>query len=1064
MNAHDHTANTNAPAGAADEKTPPEPIAIIGLGCRFPGGANDPDSYWKLLRDGVDAISDIPADRWDPRRFYDPEPGKAGKTNARWGGFIKGIDQFDAHFFGISPREASRMDPQQRLLLEVAFEALEDGGVVLERVADSKTAVFVGISSYDYMSLQAMGGDYTNIDVYSNTGGALSIAANRISYCFNFKGPSAIVDTACSSALVGVHLACQSIWYEGCTMALAGGVNVLLAPNGYIGFSRLSMLSPDGRCKAFDAKANGFVRSEGAGMVVLKPLSRALADQDRIYAVIRATAVNQDGRTPGMTVPSLQSQAALIREACALAGISPGSIQYVEAHGTGTLVGDPIEARALGSELSVGRPDGQACVMGSVKTNIGHLEPASGIAGLIKLALALKHRQIPANLHFHEPNPDIPFEALRLRVPSTLEPWPASVEPARAGINSFGFGGTNAHAILQEWPGDGVKKAEHLNGKATGLGHPSLATCLVLPLSARSPEALKGLVASYQEFCKAEGSEVSLADLCFNLSRRRTHHSHRLALIAHSKEELAAELAAFAAGEAHPGVVSGQVPQGQAPGLAFVCSGQGPQWWGMGRQLLAQEPVFRAVIEQCDALVKKLGGWSLLQELTAAEGESRLQETAIAQPAIFAIQVALAALWESWGIVPDAVVGHSVGEVAAGYIAGVLSLEDAVRVIFHRGRCMDFAPGQGKMLAVGVPLEEAKRLLQPFGDRVGIAAINGPSSLTLSGDAEPLQEIADQLQQRDVFCRFLQVQYAFHSYQMDPVKEPLLESLNGLCPAPARLPLFSTVTGQRVAGPEWGADYWWQNVRQSVRFTDAVDRLLETNHLTYVELSPHPVLAGAVTECLAQRGHKGKAVPSLRRQEEERATMLRSLAALYTLGRPLTWKAVAPAEGRFVRLPSYPWAWERYWNEPEEARELRLPTLVHPLLGSALRTPAPSWENRLEPRQLPYLADHRVRGHIVLPGTGYLEMALAAGKSALEGGCTVVEEVQMLKACFLSESQAHNLQTVFNPADSTVTIFSKPLDADAKWTTHARGVLRSRPGELHPPVVNLTELRGRCPF
>ncbi len=471
-----------------------EPIAIVGIGCRFPGGARNPETFWKLLSEGVDAVSEIPADRWDPRLYYDPEPGKPGKTNARWGGFIEGIDLFDAHFFGISPREASRMDPQQRLLLEVAYEALEDAGVVLERVAESKTSVFVGISSYDYMTMQATGGDASGIDVYSNTGGALSIASNRISYCFNFKGPSASVDTACSSALVGVHLACQTIWQEGCTMALAGGVNVLIMPDGYIGFSRLSMLSPDGRCKSFDAEGNGFVRGEGAGMVVLKPLARALADHDRIYAMIRATGVNQDGRTQGMTVPSQQSQAELVRETCRQAGIVPGTIQYVEAHGTGTPVGDPIEARALGQELMVGRPEGQACVIGSVKTNIGHLESAAGIAGLIKLALALKHSEIPANLHFHKPSPDIPFETLRVRVPRSLEPWPAGEGPALAGINSFGFGGTNAHAILQGPPaenGQASKRTEeHGNGVADPGGLLAPAAHLV-PLSRRSPEALK---------------------------------------------------------------------------------------------------------------------------------------------------------------------------------------------------------------------------------------------------------------------------------------------------------------------------------------------------------------------------------------------------------------------------------------------------------------------------------------------------------------------------------------------------------------------------------------------
>ncbi len=430
----------------------PEPIAVVGIGCRFPGQANDPDAFWRLLEGGVDAVTEMPGDRWNVDAFYHPDDSRPGKTYSRWGGFVAGIDRFDPHFFGISPREAARMDPQQRLLLEVAWEALEDGGLTLAQVSGSKAAVFTGISSFDYAVLETSFRDRGGIDVYSNTGGSLSIAANRISYCFDFRGPSAAVDTACSSALVAVHLACQSIWRDGCPLALAGGVNALLLPDWYVGFCRMGMLSAEGRCRAFDARAGGFVRSEGAGMVVLKPLARALADGDRVYAVIRGTAVNQDGRTAGMTVPSQEAQEALIRQACRSAGVAPAQIQYVEAHGTGTPVGDPIEARALGRVLSTGRPGAERCLIGSVKTNIGHLEAGAGIASLIKAALALHHRRIPGNLHFERPNPEIDFDRLRLRVPTQCEPWPAGRGAALAGVNAFGFGGTNAHVILAEAP------------------------------------------------------------------------------------------------------------------------------------------------------------------------------------------------------------------------------------------------------------------------------------------------------------------------------------------------------------------------------------------------------------------------------------------------------------------------------------------------------------------------------------------------------------------------------------------------------------------------------------
>jgi acyl transferase domain-containing protein len=542
---------------------------------------------------GQDAVTDIPPDRWALRKFYDPEPGKPGKINTRSGGFVEGIDLFDPHFFGISPREAGWMDPQQRLLLEAVWEALEDGGHVIDRATGSAAGVFIGISATDYMTLQTSFRDTTGPDIYTSTGAALSIAANRISFCFNLRGPSVAVDTACSSALVAVHLACQSLWRHECPLVLAGGVNAILSPHLYVGFTRMSMLSPDGQCRAFDARANGFVRSEGAGVVVLKRLSDALASGDRIYALIVGSAANQDGHTSGLTVPSQRSQEALVRDACRHARVDPARVQYVEAHGTGTPVGDPIEARALGTVLGAGRRDGDDCVLGSVKTNIGHLEAGSGIAGLIKTALALKHRMIPPNLHFHEPNPDIPFESLRLRVPRALEPWPQGASPALAGVNSFGFGGTNAHVILQEGPADTARAST--DGDGSGGAR-------LVPLSARAPEALRALARAYSDLLRSDGDgRAPWTDIVYSTSVRRAHHDHRLAVVAHGREELADALEAVAAGEAVG--VSARAAGDQRPRVAFVFAGQGPQWWAMGRQLLAEEPVFRETIEGCDRLL-----------------------------------------------------------------------------------------------------------------------------------------------------------------------------------------------------------------------------------------------------------------------------------------------------------------------------------------------------------------------------------------------------------------------------------------------------------------------------
>lgn len=1068
-----------------------EPVAIIGIGCRFPGDANNPDSFWKLLCDGVDALVQIPEDRWDLRTFYDPNPGVPGKTNVRFGGFVKNIDQFDADFFGISPREASRMDPQQRLLLEVAWEALEDGGQMLEKLAGGPTGVFVGLSSYDYALIQAGYRDREAIDVYTNTGGALSIAANRISYSFDFTGPSAAVDTACSSALSAVHMACRTLWKNECTTALAGGINIIITPGPYIGFSKLAMLSADGRCKAFDAKANGFVRSEGAGMVLLKPLSRALEDGDRIYATILSSVANQDGATSGLTVPSERSQARLVREACRQAGVDPHQIQYVEAHGTGTLVGDPIEARALGSVLGTGRSPENALAIGSVKTNIGHLEAGAGIAGLVKTALALQHRMIPPSLFFEEPNPDIPFDELRLRIPTSLEPWPESAGPNLAGVNAFGFGGSNAHVILEGppravhspldpsqrlgvLPSDPTDRPQldatdrlhsHTNGAppdAASSGQPRL-----VPLSARSPAAVKALARSYQEFFggQTNGTPVSLQDFLYTVCFRRTHHDHRAAIVTHSREELATQLTELADGERSDLVVTDRVVPNQETKLAFVCSGQGPQWWAMGRQLLEQEPVFRDMIHRCDALIRKLGAsWSLVEELTADEEDSRIAETSIAQPAIFAIQVALAEVWRSWGIEPDVVIGHSVGEVAAAHLAGVLSLEDAVCVIYHRGRTMDLAPADGRMLAAAISVEEAEQLLVPYGDRVTVAAMNAPRSLTLSGEPGALEEISETLTEQQVFNKFLNVNYAFHSHHMDPVRDEVLSSLAEISPRDATLPLVSTVTGDWAEGPEMDADYWWQNVRSSVRFAEGVGRLLDDGANVFLEISPHQVLGSAVMECALDGGTKAKVLGSLKRHEEERAMMLRSLGALYCLGVPVDWNRQHGDKGNLMRLPTYPWQREHHWHEAQESMDARLGMRgMHPLLGRQLRQSTPIWGGNFNGNWQTWLPDHKVQGQIIVPGTAFIEMAVAAAKETFGAGPYVIEDLKLLKACFLAKDMSRTSETIYNEVDSSFNISSRLDAADQSWMHHVSGRLYFRPNDDREKLCAVHEVRGRCP-
>jgi myxalamid-type polyketide synthase MxaC len=876
-----------------------EPIAIIGMGCRFPNASNL-DAFWDLLCAGGDAIVAIPPERWDLQALYDPDPATPGKMHTCNGGFLERIDLFDAQFFGISPREAVKMDPQHRLLLEVAWEALEDAGQTRERLAGSGAGVFIGIGNSEYADAQLSAPD--RIDAYTNTGSALCIAANRLSYLLDLRGPSVAIDTACSASLVAIHLACQSLWSgDSSPLALAGGVNLIIRPETMIGLSKLKALSPDGRCKTFSAEADGYGRGEGAGVVVLKPLARALADGDRVYATIRGSAINQDGRTNGITAPAWWAQEALLREAYRRAGVAPAAIQYVETHGTGTLLGDPIEVKALGAVLAEGRNPDDVCMIGSVKTNIGHLETAAGVASLIKTALALRYRQLPPSLHSDRLNPYIPFDRLPLRVQRSLGPWPDETRPLFAGVSSFSFGGTNAHVVLEEPPPNETVAEPDLSGRA-----------VLLPISAQSPRALQELVHSYRTLL-ADSNASPLHDLCFSAGTRRSHHDHRLAVAARSREELVDHLDAFLAGDEHPAVALGHVPGGRVPRLAFVFVGQGSQWPGMGRQLLAEEPVFREQVERCDALFRQHAGWSLLDELGA--DDARLDHTAVVQPLIFALQIGLAALWRSWGIVPDAVVGHSVGEVAAAHVAGALSLEQAVNLIFHRSRVMEPAHGRGAMASVELPAAELEPLLAGYGECLNIAGLNSPTTTVVSGTPEAIDDLLRMCGQRGIFCRRLDVSYAYHSAQMDAPGADLARAIGSLEPQPNDIMLVSTVTGASISGDELGPAYWVRNLREPVRFAAAVEALADEGCTVFVEVGPHPVLGRSVTQCLEHCGRTGLVLPSLRRRQDERLVLLGSLGGLYAAGCRVAWENLYSRGGSFCHLPLYPWQRSRFWLE-----------------------------------------------------------------------------------------------------------------------------------------------------
>jgi acyl transferase domain-containing protein/acyl carrier protein len=1036
-------------------------IAIVGIGCRFPGDTNSPAELWALLRDSVDAITEVPADRWRVGSFYHPDPSRPGKTYSRWGGFIKHIEEFDAQFFGISPREAARADPQQRLLLEVAYEALEDAGFPPEKIAGSNAGVFVGISSCEYSTMQISQSDRSTIDAYTNIGSALSIAANRISYFFDLHGPSIAVDTACSSSLVAIHEACQRIWSGECDLALAGGVNSLLRPESTIGFSKASMLAHDGRCKSFAAGADGYSRAEGCGVIVLKSLSKAKADGDSIYAVIRGTAVNQDGRTPGISVPNGAAQEAILRTVLRQSGIAAKNVQYVEAHGTGTTVGDPIEATAIGSVLGRGRAAGSPCLIGSIKSNIGHLEAGSGVAGIIKVALSLQRREIPGNLHFKKPNPKIAFQKLGLRVVNKLQAWPnTGKRPAVACVNSFGFGGTNAHVILESEPAARTQRSPKKSKTRKAAGRPYL-----LPLSARSTDALTETARSYVKYLmeQGDGKGAELSDICRTASLRRTHHDQRLAVVGASKAELIENLQAFLDGETRLSMSAGAKTPGRSHKVVFAFSGMGSQWLGMGRELFRQEPVFRNVLQRCDAQLRKHATWSLLDELMVDAPKSRIYEAEIAQPALFAYQAGLTALLDSWGVRPDAIVGHSVGEIAAAYAAGALSFEDAIQVIFHRSRLQQRTTGQGKMLAVGMSAAQAEVLLREqfsgYSDSVSIAAINSPVSVTLSGDAVTLQCIAAPLEADGVFCRLLPVEIPYHSPRMNPLEAELRKSLRGIHPRTATIPFYSTVTGDQATGKELDAGYWWRNVREAVLFGPAMDALVRAGHNTFVEIGPHPVLQANMFECL-NVSNADTVIGTSRRSTSESTMALGCLGRFYTAGYPIDWARLCPSPGKIVKLPSYRWQRERYWHESSRSRADRLGEQVHPLLGSKGDAAQPSWTAELDMQQLPFLNDHRVEGTAIYPAAAYVEMALAAAGETFGAGPCVIEELEFRSALSLPEDQSLLMETSVD-SQRSIDFYSR-RNTEEVWTRNATGKLRRLNYTPRSPEKALDDVRERC--
>ncbi|MFI9722684.1 SDR family NAD(P)-dependent oxidoreductase [Streptomyces sp. NPDC052396] len=983
-----------------------EPIAIVGIGCRFPGGIADPRSFWELVVSGTDAITDIPADRWNAGAFFDADSATPGRMFIRQGGFLRSaLEEFDAGFFGMPPREAAALDPQQRVLLEVTWEAFEDAGIPPGSTAGRSVGAFVGGFTFDAAGLAMADQNRHLLGVATPTGVSMTMLAARLSYTFDWHGPCFTLDTACSSSLVAFHQACSALDRGECELAVAGGVNMMFLPVTTMAMAKGQFLSPDARCRSFDHRANGYVRSEGAGMVVLKPLSAARRDGDRIHAVVRGTAVNHDGRTPGVPVPSVAAQRELIRRVFRTTGVEPGSVGYYEAHGTGTAVGDPIEAAAIGDALAGSE---RTHWMGSVKSNFGHTEAAAGVAGVIKASLCLEHGLIPPNVHFEKPNPAIPFDRLPLRVPTETVPFPAYDGPRRAGVNSFGVGGTNAHALLEEAPAVGSA----VPGRKDD-GEP-----LLLPLSARSQGALRALADAYADLLE-QPDAPTLRRVAGAAARRRDHHSLRTFVVA-----------------ADPGEAAGQLRQldvvaqrTKRPAVAFVYTGMGPQWWGMGRELLLEEPRFAEVVTECDAVLERFG-LSIGDELLRAETDSRLTRTLYAQVANFVVQTGLTAVWRAWGIEPAVVVGHSVGEVAAAHAAGVCTLEDALTVSFHRARLQATLAGRGSMIAVGLPVSE----LSPYLTHgVSVAAINSTTATTLAGDHEAVGAVADRLRTAGVSVTPLRVEVAYHSPQMDEIRAPLLAALAGIRPDRARVPLYSTVTGDRVDGPELDSAYWWRNVRQPVRFADAFRRLLGRAPGAVLEVGPHPVLAAAVDEALTDRGTEALRLASLRRDRPQRQQLLETLGSLYTAGATPTWEAVHPGPPDHLDLPLYPWQRDRHWIESPASRQARLNHDGLSLGGRTVASATPARDVELGAAELPYLTDHRIGDDVIFPGAGYVEAALAMFPD--DDPC-FLEDIVFHRPLVLPPSTVTTLRVGYDPTRRRVSLHSRAHADDPDWTLH----------------------------
>ncbi|WP_162878074.1 type I polyketide synthase [Trinickia diaoshuihuensis] len=995
-------------------------IAIVGMACRFPGTAVSVDAYWKALVDGVNAATAVPPDRWSLRRFFHPEPDTPGRATVHRGNFLtQPLDQFDASFFRLAPREAMLMDPQQRLLLEVAWEALEDSGLAAES-RGSVTGVYVGGFMLDHLLQLQSPLQRSAIDTHTAVAHTMSMLSNRLSHVFDLRGPSLSVDTACSSSLVALHLACQALLNQECDTALCGGVNVMLRPDTMITLSKAGLLSQDGLCKTFDAAADGYGRGEGAGVVVLKRLADALREGDDIRAVIAGTGVGQDGRTNAITSPSAEAQIALMRRVQRDAGIGPDQIQYVEAHGTGTQAGDQAEAHSIGTCIAQRRQSDQPLWIGSAKTSIGHLEAAAGVASIIKTVLALEHRTIPPHLNLHNPNPAIDFESLRLRIPGEPMPWPATSGPAGAAVNAFGYGGTNAHAVLLETPSRERAPFEPRTRPA------------VFPVSAESPRALSSRVRQLADWLKTR-PDLDLNEIGYTQARYRPHYAYRIAVVAHDPRQLLDELEQRARTAESLSIREGDSSLGGPRKVAFVYTGMGIQFGGMGAELIEQEPVAQATLARCETIWRELGG-APFSELLTVRTLDPITRPEQAQVANLVLQIILTEVAAAYGLQPDCCVGHSVGEIAAAYACNALSLEEALSIVYHRSTLMKRVAGQGAMLAVALSSVEVAPYLTSAAGRVVIAAFNGPHSVTLAGDTDAIDRLGDELTRGNVFNRRLSTDVAYHSHHLDALEDEFKAALYSHVARPPASPLYSTVTAARIESRSQDAHYWWRNARAPVRWGETVAAMLNDNVNVFAEVGPHPVLARTIADCARQADKQVMSFALQRRDQESLTALLGGIAQLYAAGTPVDWRTHY-ACGRRIGLPPYPWDRQRLWTETDLSRADRLDTPCHPLLSEKIGEPQASWDGDMAAHLYPYLPDHCVAGEALLPAAAAIEMALLAHPN--RDGVRTIDRLSLHYALAIEETPLVRVQV--DSDGKGFAMYSRSRASDAPWNRYVSG-------------------------